>query len=99
MAETPSSAAPTGEPRASTLRFQGMANRVVRTLLTTPLVARGIGTRLVTVYVIGRKPGRRLAVPVAYTRHDGGLLLGTPFPWGRNLRTGEPVEVRYRGRR
>ena len=40
-----------------------------------------------------------MVVPVAYTRHDGCLLLGTPFAGGRNLRTGEPIEVRYRGRR
>src|SRR4051812_33963940 len=94
MSETPSSAASTGEPRASTLRFQSLANRIVRGLLATPLVARGIGTRLVTVYVVGRKTGRRFTVPVAYTRHEGGLLIGTPFAWGRNLRTGEAVEVR-----
>jgi hypothetical protein len=26
-------------------------------------------------------------------------LVGTPFGWGRNLRTGEPVEIRLKGRR
>jgi hypothetical protein len=52
-----------------------------------------------TVYVVGRKSGRRYAVPVAYTRHDGVLLVGTPFAWGRNLRTGEPVELRLKGKR
>jgi hypothetical protein len=94
-----SSSRPAGVPTATTLRFQGLANRVVRTLLATPLVARGIGRRLVTLYVVGRTTGRRFVVPVAYTRHEGGLLLGTPFAWGRNLRTGEPIEVRYLGRR
>ena len=59
----------------------------------------GLGRRLVTVYVVGRKSGRRYAVPVAYTRHDGSLLIGTPFRWGRNLRTGEPVTIRFKGRR
>jgi hypothetical protein len=49
--------------------------------------------------IVGRKSGRRYTVPVAYTRHDGGLLLGTPFAWGRNLRTGEPVDIRLKGRR
>jgi hypothetical protein len=38
-------------------------------------------------------------VPVAYTRHDAALLVGTPFGWGRNLRTGEPVEIRLKGKR
>ena len=58
-----------------------------------------MGGRLVTLYIVGRKSGRRYTVPVAYTRHDGGLLIGTPFAWGRNLRTGEPVEIRLKGRR
>jgi len=43
--------------------------------------------------------GRLSAVPVAYTAHEGALLVGTPFGWGRNLRTGIPVEVRYKGSR
>jgi hypothetical protein len=38
-------------------------------------------------------------VPVAYTWHDGALLVGTPFGWGRNLRTGEPVDIRFKGKR
>jgi deazaflavin-dependent oxidoreductase (nitroreductase family) len=79
------------------MRFQGVANRIVRALLAAPLVSRGIGQRLVTVHVVGRKSGRRYSVPVAYTRHEGAMLIGTSFGWSRNLRTGEPVEVRYRG--
>ena len=59
-----------------------------------------MGRRLLIVYVVGRKSGRRYAVPVAYTREaDGALLIGTPFAWVRNLRTGVPVDVRLRGRR
>ena len=86
-------------PRAQTLAVQGLANRIVQGLLRTPLASRLIGSRLVTVYVVGRKSGRRYAVPVAYTRHEGDLLIGTPFGWGRNLRTGEPVAIRLKGRR
>jgi deazaflavin-dependent oxidoreductase (nitroreductase family) len=85
--------------RAQTLRFQGVANAVVRGLLSVPLLSRVVGKRLVTIYVVGRKSGKRYPVPVAYTRHEGSLLVGTPFGWGRNLRTGVPVEVRYQGRR
>jgi deazaflavin-dependent oxidoreductase (nitroreductase family) len=81
------------------LRWQGLANRLVRGLLRTPLVCRGIGTRLITVYVVGRTSGRRYAIPVAYLRHDGELLFGTPFGWSRNLRSGEPVDIRLKGRR
>ena len=98
MSDDPSRTAPTQQPRASTLRLQGLVNRITRGLLAVPLVSRGIGSRLVVLYVVGRTSGRRMTVPVAYTRHEGGLLIGTPFVWGRNLRTGEPIEVRYKGR-
>ena len=85
--------------RAQTLAFQGLANWIMRGLLRTPLVCRGLGDRLITVYVVGRKSGRHHAVPVAYTRHDGILLIGTPFAWGRNLRSGEAVDIRFKGKR
>jgi deazaflavin-dependent oxidoreductase (nitroreductase family) len=86
-------------PRAQTLAVQSLVNRIIRGLLRTPLVSRLVGSRLLTVYVVGRKSGRRYAVPVAYTRHEGDLLVGTSFGWGRNLRTGEPVAIRLKGRR
>jgi len=81
------------------LAWQGLANRLVRGLLRTPLLCRVVGERLITVYIVGRKSGRHYSVPVAYTRHDGTLLIGTPFGWGRNLRTGERVNVRFKGKR
>ena len=78
--------------------MQGLANLIVRGLLRTPFLCRLVGKRLITVYVVGRKTGRHYTVPVAYTQHDG-LLIGTPFGWGRNLRTGEPVDIRLKGKR
>ena len=99
----PSNPSPHGQPtlgaRAQTMAVQGIVNRIVRGLLRTPLLCRVVGNRLITVYVIGHKSGRHYAVPVAYTRHDGILLIGTPFAWGRNLRTGQPVDIRLRGQR
>lgn len=89
----------TVHPRAQTLSAQALVNRVMRGLLGTPLLSRLVGRRLVTLYVVGRKSGRRYTVPVAYTTDQGDLLIGTPFGWGRNLRTGEPVTIRLRGRR
>ena len=80
------------------MAFQGLANRVVRVLLRTPLLCRVVGARLITIYVVGRKSGRHYAVPVAYTDHDGALLVGTPFAWGRNLRTGDAVDIRLKGK-
>ena len=86
-------------PRAQTMAAQSLVNRIIRGLLRTPLLSRLVGSRLLTVYVVGRKSGRHFAVPVAYTRHEGDLLVGSPFGWGRNLRTGEPVTIRFKGRR
>ncbi len=86
------------DPRAQTMAIQGLANRVVRGLLRAPLLSRAVGGRLVTLYITGRKSGRRYTVPVTYTRQGDDLLIGTPFGWGRNLRTGEPVQLRLKGR-
>jgi hypothetical protein len=86
-------------PRAQTLAIQGLANAMVRGLLRTPLLSGVVGRRLVTLYIVGRKSGQRYTIPVACTLHEGALLIGTPFTWGRNLRTGEPVEIRFKGRR
>ena len=87
------------DQHAHTLAFQGAANRVVRALLRTPLLARLVGARLLTLYVVGRKSGKRYTVPVAYSRHGDALLFATEFRWVRNLRTGEPVDIRYKGKR
>lgn len=87
------------EARAKTMAWQGFANLIVRGLLRTPLLCRVVGNRLITIYVVGRKSGRRYTIPVAFVRHGGALLIGTPFGWGRNLRTGEPVDIRLRGKR
>jgi hypothetical protein len=35
---------------------------------------------------------------VAYARQGGDLLVGTPFGWGRNLRTGDTLSIRLKGR-
>jgi deazaflavin-dependent oxidoreductase (nitroreductase family) len=85
--------------RAQTLTAQRLVNRMVRGLLRTPLLCRAVGKRLITMYVVGRKTGRHYTVPVAYTRQEDILLIGTPFGWGRNLRTGEPVDIRLKGKR
>lgn len=85
-------------PRAKTMAAQGLVNRIVRGVLRVPLLSRLAGRRLVTLYVTGRTSGRRYVIPVAYTSHEGGLLIGTPFGWGRNLRAGEPLTIRLRGR-
>ncbi|HSZ41640.1 MAG TPA: hypothetical protein VK817_16915 [Trebonia sp.] len=79
--------------------MQKVTNVIVRGLLRTPGISAAIGGSLITVYAVGRKSGRHYDVPVAYTRHEGKLLFGTVFGWARNLRTGEPVAVRLKGRK
>jgi hypothetical protein len=79
--------------------LQGVVNVVMRGLLSTPGVAKGIGKYLITLHIVGRKSGRHYSIPVAYTGHEGTILIGTPFGWGKNLRTGEPLEVTYKGKR
>jgi deazaflavin-dependent oxidoreductase (nitroreductase family) len=86
-------------PRARTLGAQRLANRIVLGVLRTPLLCRAAGSKLITLYIVGRKSGRRYTIPVAYTRHEGDLLIGTPFGWSRNLRTGDAVAIRLKGRR
>jgi deazaflavin-dependent oxidoreductase (nitroreductase family) len=81
------------------LPLQKAVNRVARGLLRTPLLCRAVGKRLITIYVVGRRSGRLYAVPVAYTRRDRSLLVGTPFGWARNLRSGQPVDLRLAGKR
>jgi deazaflavin-dependent oxidoreductase (nitroreductase family) len=85
--------------KAQTMPLQGVANSVVRTLLRAPLIGSAMGGRLITLYLVGRKSGKRYEIPVAYTRDGDDLLIGTPFGWGRNLRTGEPVEILLKGKR
>ena len=101
MTDQPITGRPPTAPaqRARLLGAQDLVNRIVRGLLRTPLLGRVAGRRLVTLYIVGRKSGRHYTVPVAYTKHEGDLLIGTPFGWGRNLRTGEPVTIRLKGRR
>lgn len=85
--------------RIQLMRGQKATNVIVRGLLRTPGISAGIGSRLLTVYAVGRKTGRRYDVPVAYTRHDGKLLFGTSFGWARNLRSGQPAQIRLKGRK
>jgi len=81
------------------MALQNVSNVIVRGLLSTPGIANGIGKRLITLHVVGRKSGKHYNVPVAYTSHDGKIIIGSPFGWGKNLRTGEPLEVKYKGKR
>jgi hypothetical protein len=94
-----------GEPerragsRARTIPGQGLLNVFVRGLLRTPGLSSLIGNRLLTLYLVGRKTGRRYSIPVAYLADGDDLLLGTSARWKLNLRSGQPIAVRFRGKR
>ena len=90
---------PAPTTRAQTLPLQRLVNRLVRGLLRAPLLSRLVGKRLITLHLVGRKTGHQYTLPVAYTRHDHNLLVASSFPWVRNLRTGEAVQIRLLGKR
>jgi hypothetical protein len=80
--------------------YQGALNGFIKGLLRVPLISRLVGSKLLTFTVVGRKSGKTYVIPVAYTRHQGQLLIGTRlWPWVRNLRPGEPATIRLKGRR
>jgi hypothetical protein len=84
--------------KAQTLRYQSLVNKVMRGLLRVPLLSRLIGKRIVVLDIVGRKSGAHYSIPVVYTRHEGKILVCTPFAWGRNLRTGDRIAIRLAGR-
>jgi hypothetical protein len=88
-------ASPAGR-RAHTMPGQRAVNLLVRAMLRTPGLAPIVGGRLVTLYPVGRKSRRRYCIPVVYVAEGDHLLIGTSFGWGRNLRTGEPVDQAQR---
>ena len=71
---------------------------MVRGLLRTTGLSRITGSRLATLDAAGRKSGRRYTVPVSYLAQGDDLLIGTSSGWARNLRAGEPVAVRFKGK-
>ncbi|MEE3852825.1 hypothetical protein VZC37_20970 [Gordonia sp. LSe1-13] len=81
------------------MKYQDAANRLVRGVLATPVLHTLVSGRLLTLYIVGRRTGRLYTLPVAYTRVGDALLIGTHFPWRKNLETGTPIEIRLRRHR
>ncbi|MFE6860950.1 nitroreductase/quinone reductase family protein [Nocardia sp. NPDC057668] len=79
---------------------QGTLNKFIRVLLRVPVLSGVVGKRLVILHVVGRKTGKVYDVPLAYTRHEGELLIGTAnHPWVRNIRKDVPLEISAGGPR
>ena len=73
-----------------------IANVPMRVLLGLPF-ATPLSRRLMLVFHIGRRTGRRYRQPVSYVQHDDVLLTPGGGRWTRNL-TDAPVRLRLRGR-
>jgi hypothetical protein len=74
-----------------------MVNVPMRSVLSLPFETP-ISRRLMLLFFTGRRTGRPYRQPVSYV-DDGNVLL-TPGGgrWKLNLREGEPIKVRLRGR-
>ncbi|MFI9503119.1 nitroreductase/quinone reductase family protein [Nocardia sp. NPDC052566] len=94
---------PYGTPTTSgpqpTMSRQRTVDKAVRTLLRTPGLSKLIGSRLLTLRLVGRKTGKHYEIPVAYTRHGDHLLIGTrQWPWVKNVKPGTPIDVSMGGK-
>lgn len=78
-------------------RFMRMVNVPMRFVLGLP-VATPLSRRLMLITFTGRKTGKTYRQPLSYVEHDGALLTPGGGKWKRNLRSGEPVAMRLRGR-
>jgi deazaflavin-dependent oxidoreductase (nitroreductase family) len=74
-----------------------VVNVPMRAILGLPFPTP-LGQRLMLVFHTGRKTGKHYRQPVSYVRDGDTLLTPGGGRWTRNLRTGEPVRVRLRGR-
>jgi hypothetical protein len=72
-------------------------NLPMRALLQLPFTTPLSG-RLMLISYIGRKTGKAYRQPVSYAQQDDTLLTPGGGNWKWNLRDGQPVRIRLRGR-
>ncbi len=66
-------------------------------LLRSPL--HGILDKTILLITFkGRKSGKMFTTPVSYSQHGDQVYVFTHAAWWKNLRRGEPVTLRIRGR-
>ena len=75
----------------------GLVNVPVRAILALP-VATPLSGRLMLAFLTGRRTGRTYRQPLSYVRDGDSLLTPGGGKWRLNVRDGEPVQVRLRGR-
>ena len=72
-------------------------NHAMKFVLRSPL--HGIVSRsILLVTFTGRKSGRSYTTPVSYSQAGSQVTIFTHAAWWKNLRAGEPVSLRIRGR-
>jgi deazaflavin-dependent oxidoreductase (nitroreductase family) len=72
-------------------------NRAMKFLLRSPL--HGLVSRSVLLITFtGRKSGKAYTTPVSYSQTGSQVTIFTHAAWWKNLRPGEPVSLRIRGR-
>jgi deazaflavin-dependent oxidoreductase (nitroreductase family) len=74
-----------------------LINIPMRILLRLPF-ATPASRRLMLIEHIGRKTGKHYRQPVSYVRSENGMLTPGGGRWTSNLRTGETVRLRLRGK-
>jgi F420H(2)-dependent quinone reductase len=57
-----------------------------------------LGGRLMLVFLTGRRTGKSYRQPVSYVRDGAALLTPGGGNWKLNLKEGQPVRIRLRGR-
>jgi hypothetical protein len=87
------------QPVPLAIRLLRRVNPVIARLLRSPL--HGLFSRnLLLLTYVGAKSGRTRTLPLSYVMLGDRLYLCTRSSlWWRNLRDGQPVELRLRGRR
>jgi deazaflavin-dependent oxidoreductase (nitroreductase family) len=78
-------------------RLMKRINVPMRAILGLPFPTP-LSSRLMLLEYTGRKTGRAYRQPVSYVRDGDTLLTPGGGRWKANLRVGEPVTIRFRGR-
>lgn len=82
--------------RRAQAQFMRIVNVPMRALVGLPFPTP-LGSRLMLVYLTGRRSGRRYRQPVSYVRHNETLLTPGGGNWKLNLVNDQPVHLRLRG--
>ena len=93
MAQTPTHAT----PRAKGARLMKVVNVPMRLLLGLPF-ATPLSRQLMLLSFTGRKTGKHYRQPVSYVPEGDTLLTPAGGRWRLNLRDGQAITVRLRGR-